>query len=796
MRNLFLRLFVGSILICTALLIPASCTQKSSAAEPKNESEDPGWPREVKTGNLTFTIYQPQLDSWDGNKLNARAAVSVKTSEKEEPVYGVLWISGLTDVNKGDRIVTLQNIKVDKVDFPSAPEKTQEYVQKINQEVIKKTKVISLDRLEAELAIMQAEQVGNVPVKNDPPRIIFASVPSMLVYIDGEPVYRPAKDTQLQRVMNTRPLLLQDALGQQYLHVFDGWMQSAALSGPWVVAMKISKDLTTAEKQAVDSGQVDLLTGEEENEEGKTEKPSLKKGPVPRIYVATTATELIVTDGEPKYVPIGGTQLLYVENTTGNIFKYLSDQKTYVLLSGRWFRSATTNGPWEFVAGEGLPPDFAKIPDDSAKENVKASVPGTAQAKEALIANSIPQTAEVKKKDAKLETPAYDGEPQWSPIESTSLQYVVNTPTPVIMVSPTSYYAVQNGVWFTSASLRGTWVVASSVPAVIYSIPPSSPLYYVTSVRVYNSTPEVVYVGYTPGYYGTVVSNRVVVYGTGYYYRPWIGSYWYGPPVTYGFGTAVTYTPWTGWAYGFGFGWSWGYSTVGWGWGARPWWGSYYPYRGAAWGPHGAAVWGPGGWAATSGNIYSRWGSTSVVSRSSGGYNAWTGNRWASQVGMSYNSTTGRISAGQRAAVGNVYTGDYAYGKRGVTGTPGGVKAGGSKVTVGNANSGKEATAGRGTVYNPNTGNATKVGGVKGDQGGAIRVGDNVYAGKDGDIYKRGDDGWQQMEKNGQWKGMQDNAKISTLDRQQTARVNVQQRTQNYSSGGYRAASAPIARRR
>ena len=56
---------------------------------------------------------------------------------------------------------------------------------------------------------------------------------------------------------------------------------------------------------------------------------------------------------------------------------------------------------------------------------------------------------------------------------------------------------------------------------VIYSIPPSSPLHYFTYVYVYGYTPSVVYVGYTPGYYGTAVSsNGVVVYGTGYYYPP------------------------------------------------------------------------------------------------------------------------------------------------------------------------------------------------------------------------------------------------------------------------------------
>src|SRR5262249_9521572 len=153
----------------------------------------------------------------------------------------------------------------------------------------------------------------------------------------------------------------------------------------------------------------------------------------------TEPTELIVTQGEPNYVPIDGTELLYATNTTGHVFKHLGDQRTYVLVTGRWFRADTPAGPWTFVAGKELPPDFAKIPDQSPKENVKASVPGTAQAEEAVIANSLPETAAVKR-NAKLEAPKYDGPPQLKPIESTSLSYIVNSPIPVIQVSPTSYY--------------------------------------------------------------------------------------------------------------------------------------------------------------------------------------------------------------------------------------------------------------------------------------------------------------------------------------------------------------------
>src|SRR5262249_25789592 len=160
-------------------------------------------------------------------------------------------------------------------------------------------------------------------------------------------------------------------------------------------------------------------------------------------------------------------------------------------------RAPNEKGPWEFVPPDKLPADFAKIPDNSPKENVKASVAGTPQAEEAVIANGIPQTAKVDRKQAKLTPPNFDGEPKLKAIDGREPKYVENAPTPIIYVPNAGYYAVENGVWFVAKDLKAPWAVADSVPTAIYSIPPSSQLHYVTYVKVYEATPQVVYVGYT-----------------------------------------------------------------------------------------------------------------------------------------------------------------------------------------------------------------------------------------------------------------------------------------------------------
>jgi hypothetical protein len=348
---------------------------KTTAPLPKlADPLDGGWPREVGTSVGTFTVYQPQLDSWDGSRLALYAAISLKAKEDAPPLYGGVWVDGLTVVNAESRLVTFSDREIRKVAFHSQPDKNLEVLEVLKKEVEPVTRSLALDRLAAMLEVADADKaIRSLELQHHPPRIVFSTTPAILAYVDGEPAWRPIKDTKLERVINTRVLLVRRGSDHHYLHVFDGWMKAKALEGPWEPELKPPKDLAAAETDAKASGQVDLLPGG--NPSDPKTMPSLKQGRNPRIVIATAPTELIVTEGEPTYVPIEGTELQYVKNTTGNVFRHTSEQKVYLLVSGRWFRSATTEGPWEYVANDALPGDFAKIPDASEKENVKAGRP-------------------------------------------------------------------------------------------------------------------------------------------------------------------------------------------------------------------------------------------------------------------------------------------------------------------------------------------------------------------------------------------------------------------------------------
>ena len=520
------------------------------------------WPTQFSEGNQSFTVYPPELDRWEGDRLQGRAAVSVLSDGNPKPQYGVANITARVQIDLGTQIATARDISITRISFPTAAQEAARYREVLQAHLAAVTWRLPAEQLRGQVTVERTARASHSqPVRNDPPTVLFSDRPALLVPIDGPPVLKEMVGLGVKRVLNTRALILQDPESDRYFIAVAGrWMESRSLNGPWSEAQVRPSALNEAKEQALADGEVDLLEADN----------SAAAGPR-RIFVTTRPTELVQTDGPPQYAPVAGTQLLYVTNTPNRLFLDLNTQQYYVLLSGRWFRTqALDRGRWEYVAGTALPRDFAAIPNNHPTATVREAVPGTPQAEEATIANSVPQVATVTRSEALLDV-TYDGPPQFKPIEGTPLEYAINAAIPVIRVDDRDYYALDNGVWFFSSSADGPWAPASYVPPVIYSIPRSSPLHYVTYVRVYDATPDVVSVGYSPGYVGSYVNtDNTVVYGSGYYYRPWVGSMWYPCPVTWGFGFSYWNTWWNPWPW-----WRpwWAYRPVPF---YRPWWGPWH----------------------------------------------------------------------------------------------------------------------------------------------------------------------------------------------------------------------------
>jgi hypothetical protein len=492
-----------------------------------------GWPRTVASDAETIQVYQPQVDSWEQGKLKAREAVIITQSQLNETLYGVVWLTARTTLNQDTREVTLYDIEVTDTSFPSGGEEESRYIDEAKKALSNWSFSIALDRLLADMAITQTEANTQGAVLNsNPPKIFVRENPAVLILVDGEPVMKKVNDTALMRVINSPAVIVLDsATGNYYLQGDGYWMTAAKLSGPWTKAQNPPSSLAAV-----------LAEEEQPGTSSNAQAATASNAAPPEVIVSTEPAELIQLNGEPQFSPIANTKLLYVTNTDSDVFMSMADQHYYVLLSGRWFSAAKLDGPWQYVPGSSLPQDFALIPPGHPKGPVLASIPGTAQARDAVAAAEVPQTATVDRRAATF-TVTYDGDPQFKPIEGTDMAYAANSPDDVIRVED-KYYAVSDGVWFVADNPLGPWVACTFVPTDIYSIPPTSPVYPVTYVYVYDATPNYVYVGYLPGYFGAFIWDGVVVYGTGYWYPCWALNFWYGWPWTWGFGWEYTYWGW------------------------------------------------------------------------------------------------------------------------------------------------------------------------------------------------------------------------------------------------------------
>jgi len=675
-------------------------------------TQDIGWPRQVSKNGAVLVYYQPQVDEWnDYKELTARMAFSL-TPSGGKTVLGVADFHANTLVDKDTHTVFFRDITATSVRFPSLDSATASQMEQLFRSLMPTGgEPISVERVMADLQRTKVE-AKPVALKNDPPQIFYSAGPAILLMVQGQPVMAPIEKTDLQFVVNTNWDVFFDKSQKRYYLLEEGmWLTAPDLKGPWTPATKLPKDMSK------------LPAGQNFDDVKKMVPLHPPSGPVPMVFYSTVPAELIQFKGAPIYSRISGTHLLYVTNTENDVFVDIPEQQYYVLLSGRWFRSKEFGGPWTY-AGNDLPADFAKIPANSAKARVLASVPGTTEASDAVMLAQIPNTAIVNKSEAEAKVNSvgvrYSGPPQFQPIENTSLQYAANTQDKVIKDGDL-YYLCYQGVWFTSSTPNGPWKTADSVPGEIYAIPPSSPVYNVTYVTQTNPTTTTVESSTTAGYFGMfaigMTAGLAIAFGTGWYYPPY---YYWGPGMVYPY-----YCPWP--------------ATYGAGYVYNPWTGGFAGGR-AVYGPYGAA-----GSAAWYNPATGRYGRAASVQ-------GWYGGR---TVASAYNPWTGGYGATSQ--------GHNAYAQWGSS-----VASRGDQwVQTGHV------TTARGTAFGYQ-GSGGQGAGFHGANGTVARTNNYTYAGNDGNVYRKDSSGNWSKYNNGSWNP------VDTSGAKQQAQQNLQNARQQH----------------
>ncbi len=711
------------IVLAVMLTLSAAHTARSAEVPPG----DPGWPRLIQANGKELVIYQPQVDYWTDYKvLHFRCAISVKTGKNATEKFGVAEIEAETVVDQANRVVALLP-KLRMLRFPNTSDTEADSLRRAVDELHPRGQAltVSLDRVLAYLDPEKQPQQQAVQLNLDPPKIFFSSKPAILVMFMGEPQVQPVVkgSSELMFAVNCNwPVFFDAAGGKYYLLNGDNWLMTAdAAKGPWIPAGALPAGLSS-------------LPADESWAEVRSHIPGKRLSQAPVVFASTEPAELILTQGEPTFTPVSGTKLMQVANTEAALFLHSGERKYYLLVAGRWFRAAGLNGPWS-PASTDLPRDFARIPDDSPAAYIKASVPGTTEAKDAVLLASIPTKTVTTLADPPAVQVTYVGQPQFQVIETTTVRYAVNSSYSVFLVDG-RYYCCSEGVWFVSPSATGPWTLCTSVPSAIYAIPVSHPAHNVTYVVVQNTTPTTVVYTQTAGYSGEyVAATGVLMFGAGMIAGAIIADnnhYHYPAPYSYGWGARYDYHH-----------------------------GGYYRGAHVAYGPYAGA-----------GTRVAYNPRTGTYSRSAHAY----GPYGSASAGRAYNPYTGTRAAASRV--------DTAYGSAG--------RAAAYNPYTGNAARGGYRSNDRGTAAAVQTNRGTGAVGVQSNSGGGAAAWDtrrgegaavkdkegNVYAGKDGNVYKR--------DSSGNWSSNTGSSWQSTTRPQSTRDLNSQASARSRGNQAYR----------
>src|SRR5881392_3303232 len=716
-----MKLLNNSLLHCVIVIgaFLASPFETAAGKAASDQSGDPGWPREKYSNGTRLLIYQPQVDDWKNfQDLSWRMAVSL-TPKGGKEVVGVVEMKGSTEVDNVAKVVIITNPEITGTHFPSLDQAATEKMEQLFKTFVPSTLSISLHRLIA--SVPKQEAPAGVQLNNEPPKIFVGYRPSILLSVDGEPVLSEVPKTNLKFVVNTQwPLFFDGENSSYYVPVGQQWLTANSLDGQWSPTKKLPPDMSKVPQDKEWSALKKIIP-----------PPAKSGGVTPAVFYSDKPAEVILFDGQPVYAKIPDTQLTYSTNTDSVVFVFTPTQQFYYLTAGRWFSAMDLQGPWTYATPD-LPADFAKIPLNSPASAILASVPGSDEAKDAVLLAQVPTTITVKPAEAQAKVKVeYGGDPKFEPIKGTSMAYATNTQDKVIEVGDVYYLCLQ-GVWFMSANAQGPWTTCRSVPQEIYTIPPSSPVYNVTYVTQTTNSDGTVQSSYTAGYLGAFVlgaaTGAIIANGSGYWWPPYAyGGYYYPYAATYGYHYATPYYNSATGAYG---------------------------WKNTAHGPYGSASWGAGynpytGTYARGGTVSTPYGTRSAAQA----YNPYTGTYAQTRQGSSPTAQWGSsyVSRGnQSATMGHYSTANGTVA--GISGSQGG-KVAASSTKWGNAAAGKTASG-------------------------------NMYAGHDGNVYKNTGNGWQKYD-NGSWNSAnkpQPNWQGAENSQQRTGSENYQQRSSAQSS--------------
>src|SRR6476620_4239868 len=137
----------------------------------------------------------------------------------------------------------------------------------------------------------------------------------------------------------------------------------------------------------------------------------------PKIFVGYRPSILLSVNGEPVLSEVPNTSLKFVANTQWPLFFDAGNSIYYLAVGQQWLASNSLAGQWS--ATKKLPPEMSKVPQDKQWSALKKFIPPSAK--------SGGVTPDVFYSDKPAEVILFDGQPVYTQIPDTQLEYATNT---------------------------------------------------------------------------------------------------------------------------------------------------------------------------------------------------------------------------------------------------------------------------------------------------------------------------------------------------------------------------------
>src|SRR5580765_1281667 len=180
----------------------------------------------------------------------------------------------------------------------------------------------------------------------------------------------------------------------------------------------------------------------------------------PHIVFIEARAILVPYDGAPALEKIEGTSLERVVNTPYAVVHDPKSRMYYLNGANLWYEAKEPRGPWSVIPEPPAAVHAVVPPDTSAADQVEGTPP--------LVVTATEPT----------ELISTDGAAKYAPLVEDELLYVTNTESDVVReVSTQRIYVLLAGRWYWAKSTAGPWtfIRGDGLPTSFSRIPPSSP---------------------------------------------------------------------------------------------------------------------------------------------------------------------------------------------------------------------------------------------------------------------------------------------------------------------------------